>query len=124
VLAVLCALSVDACATFSEPVSVDVKNDLPNVVTLEVCASRVCHRTTDPWVLRPGRVGHVNVEAQGGYNSAIVVGSRNEVIGCLPFRLSDRSDAAGGVRVSQAVPCGAHGGADAAGNKDWPDPNQ
>src|SRR5205807_3614947 len=54
------ALSVGACATFSEPVSVDVKNDLSQIVTLEICSSHDCNRTTDPWVLQPGQVGAVN----------------------------------------------------------------
>ena len=118
------ALSVGACATFSEPVSVDVKNDLSQIVTLEICSSHDCNRTTDPWVLQPGQVGAVNVEVQSGYNSAILVGSRHEVVGCLPLRLSARPKGGFGVLVSDAVPCGSRGGADAAGNRDWPEPTR
>ena len=124
VLAVLCVLSVAACEGFSEPISVGVRNDLSQVMTLEVCVSHDCHRTTDPWVLQPGQVGAVNVDARSGYNSAVLVGPRNEVIGCLPLRLNGRPKRAFVVLASKAVPCGSRGGAEAAGNRDWPDPNQ
>lgn len=120
-LAALCGLS--ACATFSEPVAVDVRNDLPESVTLKVCKSQDCSRTGDDWLLKPGQVGGGNVEVKAGYNSMIVAGPKSQPIGCLPFRLSRRPSERITVNVSQAVPCGSHGGAEAAGDKDWPNPD-
>ncbi len=119
-LAALCGLT--ACATSSEPVAVDVKNDLPESVTLKVCKSHDCSRTGDDWLLKPGQLGGGNVEVKSGYNSMIVLGSSSQQIGCLPFRLSRRPSERITVKVSQAVACGSRGGADAAGGKDWPDP--
>jgi hypothetical protein len=59
-------VSSASCATFSEPYSVDVKNDLQQAVTLAVCDSPDCSKVVDPWVLRAGQVGSVNVEINAG----------------------------------------------------------
>jgi len=122
--ALLGLVALSACAGFSEPVAVSVKNDLHQPVALEVCASADCSKTSDRWVLKPGQVGGTLVEMNSGYNSDVLIGSDHLVIGCLPFRLNKRpmNQQLRVVLVSQAVPCGSDGGATAAGNKDWPDP--
>ena len=120
----LCVALVGSCATSSEPYSVKVMNDRPDVVTLAVCASHDCRKTTDAWTLKPGRSGSVNVEVRGGYNSAILFHANHSVLGCLPLRLSSRPSKGVTVRASVAVPCGGSGGVDAVGGKDWPDPNE
>lgn len=120
-LAALCGLS--GCATFSDPVAVNVRNDRAEAVRLKVCISHDCSRTGDEWLLKPGQVGGENVEVKSGYNSMIVVSSTNQPIGCLPFRLSVRPTKKLTVDVSHAVTCGSRGGAEAAGGRDWPDPS-
>jgi hypothetical protein len=110
------------CATSSEPYQVKVTNDGSQPVTLAVCASHDCSKRVDPWVLKPGQHGGVNVEVNGGYGPAIVLGPDGSTIGCLPFRLSSRPTDGVTVTVSQAVPCGDASGESAANGKDWPDP--
>ena len=119
VVAILLATS---CATSSEPYSVSVKNDLGQSVTLAVCSSPDCSKRVDPWVLKRGQTGGVNVEVEGGYNSAILLGSGQTVIGCLPFRLSKRPNGGLTVNASSAVPCGSSGGTDAVHGAEWPSP--
>jgi hypothetical protein len=109
-----------ACATSSEPYVVHVRNDLQQTVTLAVCDSHDCSKTVDPWVLKPGQTGAVNVEINGGYGPAILFSSAHSVIGCLPFRLSRRPSASLVVVASDAVACGSSGGVDSARGKDWP----
>ena len=118
-VAVLLATS---CATFSDPYSVSVRNDLGQSVTLAVCGSYDCSKRMDPWLLKPGQTGAVNVEVRGGYNPAILLGSGQAVIGCLPFRLSKRPKGGVTVTTSAAVPCGSSGGTRAAHGEDWPSP--
>jgi hypothetical protein len=112
-----------SCATFSEPYSVSVKNDLPKAVTLAVCDSHDCSKMVDPWLLKPGQAGAVNVEVNGGYNPAIILGPDRAMIGCLPLRLSKRPRVGLTVRVSEAVACRSSSGIQAANGEDWPDPN-
>jgi hypothetical protein len=115
---------LSACQTFNEPVSTDVRNDLSRGVTLAVCGSKDCSKRLDPWRLRPGHSGAVNVEPKFGDNSAILLDSvTGVVLGCLPFKLSHRPQGAFGLRASQALPCGDDGGATAARGQDWPDEN-
>jgi hypothetical protein len=108
-----------SCAGFSEPYSVSVSNDLLKPITLAVCNSHDCSKVIDPWVLKPGQTGRVNVEVNGGYNPAILLGPGNSVVGCLPFRLS-RRPAKVTVRASQAVGCDSSGGVNEAHGGDWP----
>jgi hypothetical protein len=114
-------VSSASCASFNEPYSVDVKNDLRQTVTLAVCDSADCSTLVDRWVLGPGQVGAVNVEINAGYGPAIVHDSHGAIIGCLPFRMAARPQMDVSVRVTQAVPCGSSGGTAATLGKDWPD---
>lgn len=116
-------LALAACATFSEPYAVHVRNDLQQTVTLAVCDSHSCSKTVDPWVLKPGQTGTVNVEINGGYGPAILFGPAHSVVGCLPFRLSHRPSSSLVVLASEAVACGSSGGVQSAHGKDWPDPH-
>src|SRR5271157_5163145 len=115
-------LVLASCATFSEPFAVSVKNDLPTTVTLSVCDSPNCSKVVEPWLLRPGEVGSVNVEVDGGYNPAILVARGGVVVGCMPFRLNQRPTAELTVLASQAVRCGSSAGVSRTHGKDWPDP--
>lgn len=118
--AMLLACVLTSCASFSEPLSVPVRNDLTKTVILAVCGSHDCSKRLDPWVLRPGQSGAVNLEIRGGYGPAILIDNRmGAVIGCLPFRQSRRLRTLS-VAMSQAVPCGDSGGVGAANGKDWP----
>ena len=117
------ALLFASCATSDDPYSVSVKNDFQRTVTLAICDSHDCSKRVDPWVLRPGQDGAVNVEVNGGYNPAIVLDSDGTVVGCLPLRLSTRPQPNLTVRASQAIDCGRSAGAETAHGKDWPDPN-
>jgi hypothetical protein len=112
-----------ACATSSEPYAVSVRNDLPQTVTLAVCDSQDCSRVIDRQLLEPGQAGAVNVEINGGYGPAILLGTGTAVIGCMPFRFSKRPSAEVTVRASEAVACGSSGGTQAAHGKDWPNPD-
>jgi hypothetical protein len=123
VLAALAGLVLAGCATASDPVSVRVKNDSSSPVTLAVCSSHDCSKRTDPWSLKPGQTGRVNVEVQGGYGPAILLRPDGSIMGCLPFRLAKRPSSAFTVTVSEAVGCGTSGGISAAGGRDWPDPD-
>jgi hypothetical protein len=112
-----------ACEGFSEPISVDVKNDLHQTIAFAACTSKDCSHTQDRWVLKPGEAGQGGMEARAGYNSYIVIGPNHRVLGCLPFRMNGRPEQRVVALVSQALPCGSDGGARAAQNKDWPDPS-
>jgi hypothetical protein len=116
-------VTVCGCATSSEPASVHVKNDTSQSVTLAVCGSRNCAKRLDPWNLRPGQSGAINVEIDGGYGPAILLGPNGAPIGCLPFRMSKRPPQGFTVSVSRAVACGRSGGAGVADGRDWPDPS-
>ena len=120
--ALLPLVAAAGCATFSEPASVPVRNDMSESVTLAVCDARDCSKHLDPWLLKPGEIGAVGVEINGGYGPAIILGSGGSPIGCLPFRMSKRPPTGFMVSVSQAVPCGSSSGAKSANGKDWPDP--
>jgi hypothetical protein len=122
IVGVVLPLLMASCATFDEPYSVSIKNDLNQTVTLAVCDSQDCSKYVNPRMLRPGQTGTLNVQVNAGYNPAVILGAGNVRIGCLPFRLSERPPADVMASVSQAVPCGRSGGIDAAHNKDWPDP--
>src|SRR5437763_13619902 len=74
-------LALTSCATFSEPYSVKVVNDLRDPVTLAVCDSHDCSKRIDPWTLKPGQIGALNVEINGGYNPAIIL-AHGAVAGC------------------------------------------
>jgi len=121
-LALTSLIFAAGCATSSEPYQVKVTNDGRQTVTLAVCDSLDCAKRVDPWVLKPGQNGAVNVEINGGYGPAIILGPDGSTIGCLPFRLSSRPPDGYAVTVSQAVPCGNGAGVSAAKGKDWPYP--
>jgi hypothetical protein len=123
VVAAAANVALAGCATSSEPANVHVKNDTADIVTLAVCGSKDCSRRLDPWHLRPGASGAVNVEINGGYGPAIVIRSDGSAVGCLPFRMAKRPPQGFSVTVSQAVACGRSGGVAAANGKDWPDPS-
>jgi hypothetical protein len=74
-------------------------------------------------VLKHNQVAEQNVEPESGYNSVIVIGPRNLILGCLPFRLKVRPKNRISVLVGQAVPCGTSGGASFVNDRDWPDPS-
>lgn len=116
------ALAAVACNTFDEPYAVPVINDTHQPVIVAVCESYDCSKTADDWTVRPSKQSFANVEAGAGYNSEIVFDAHKHVIGCLPLRFSHRPTRSLSVRVSQALPCGSGGGAQAANNEDWPDP--
>ena len=115
--------ALTACATSSEPYGVQVRNDLGHTVTLALCDSHNCSLTVDPWLLKPGQAGTVNVEINGGYGPAILFGPGHTALGCLPFRLSKRPSSNLVVLASTAVTCGSSGGVESARGKDWPDPH-
>jgi hypothetical protein len=123
ILPLVSMVTLASCASFSEPVAFPLKNDLVQTVTLAVCDSHDCSKVIDRWMLKPGQVGAVNVEVNGGYGPAVVFGSAGTVVGCLPFRLSKRPPGEILARVSEVVPCGSSRGVQAAHGRDWPDPN-
>jgi hypothetical protein len=120
--ALLFFVAAAGCATSSEPASVAVRNDLSESVTLAVCSARDCSKHVDPWSLKPGEIGAVNVEINGGFGPAVILRRGGSPIGCLPLRMSKRPPARFTVLASQAVPCGSSSGARSANGKDWPDP--
>lgn len=120
---VFAASVLSACATFSEPFAVSIKNDLDKTVVMKVCQAHDCSTTGDVTLLRPGHVGESSVELKSGNNSVVIVDLKGAIIGCLPFRLDHRPSHDIRVSVSQAVRCGTSGGARAVGNRDWPNSN-
>ena len=116
-----------ASCTIKDLFGFKIHNDLSYAVVLEECAGSNCNSLVPPNIaLNPGATSYQLVAAPDGtIRTWRITRTDGKIVGCLPFRFrKDPNPYANTVYpTSLHVPCGSNGGAQAIGNKDWPDPS-